>query len=362
MRVKSNLWLALFSLLIALPPAFAQAPTPAPEPGKIHGHVQDPAKTAMPGAQVQLSLDGKTAKYTFTTDANGDYTGSGIAPGKYFATLFQTPGKSVWQIKDVPIVSSQDTLLNFDLSLPAYVNSLPPDQRKALQEAMQKNAAAIKENQGIAHLNTMLKEARDDDHQKKYDDAATLMQQAVQLKPDSPLLWLELGTAQVGQKKYDDAVTSLKKAIELDAASKKPSPEVEAAANNSLGEAYGNSNKLPEAAAAYDAAAKLVPASAYMYYFNEAVIMSRAGHNDETVAAADKAIAADPTKPIPYYLKGQALIAKSTVDPKTQKITAPPGCAEAYQKYLDLAPDGQFAAEAKQILAQIGGGSAKHKK
>ena len=82
--------------------------------------------------------------------------------------------------------------------------------------------------------------------------------------------------------------------------------------------------------------------------------MSRTGQSDATVAAADKAIAADPNKPIPYYLKGQALISKATVDQKTGKIVAPPGCVEAYQKYLDLDPNGPFANEVKGVLQGMG--------
>jgi hypothetical protein len=35
-------------------------------------------------------------------------------------------------------------------------------------------------------------------------------------------------------------------------------------------------------------------------------------------------------------------------------VTAPPGCADAYQKYLELAPDGTHAAEVKEILTGIG--------
>jgi tetratricopeptide (TPR) repeat protein len=155
-------------------------------------------------------------------------------------------------------------------------------------------------------------------------------------------------------KKNSDAETSLKKAIELDAASKKPSPEIQAAANNSLGEVLANQGKVPDAQAAYDAAAKINPAQAGMYYGNEAIIMSRAGQPDGTVAAADKAIAADPNKPIPYYLKGQALINKASVDPKTGKIQAPPGTAEAYQKYLELDPNGPFANEVKGVLQEMG--------
>jgi len=69
------------------------------------------------------------------------------------------------------------------------------------------------------------------------------------------------------------------------------------------------------------------------------------------VAAADKAIAADPTSPVLYYLKGNGLVGKTTMDDKTHKLVAPPGCLEAYQKYLELAPDGPYAADVKGILA-----------
>jgi len=36
-------------------------------------------------------------------------------------------------------------------------------------------------------------------------------------------------------------------------------------------------------------------------------------------------------------------------------MTAPPGTAEAFQKYLELQPTGTYADPAKQMLAQIGG-------
>ena len=179
------------------------------------------------------------------------------------------------------------------------------------------------------------------------------MQRDVTAKPEEPLLWVELGESQLGMKQYSEAETSLQKGIELEAAAKKPNPEVQGAAGNALGEAYGSDNKIPEAQAAYDAAAKANPGSASMYYSNEAIVMDRNNQLDATVAAAEKAIAADPTKPIPYYLKGKALINKATIDPKTQKIIAPDGCAEAYQKYLELAPTGPFSADAKQVLSEL---------
>src|ERR1700749_3001243 len=345
MRSKLNIWLALVVLALV----GAQE-----SPAKIHGHVQDPANAPIANAQVILSTDGKTALFTFTTDANGDYKGEGIKPGTYYVTLFSAPGKAIDRFDNVKFATGTDMLQDFDRSRADYVNKLPPEQRKALEEAKAKNAEINKENQNVGKLNDLLKQARAANSAKKYDDAATAMQQATALKQDAAVLWLELGIAQTGQKKYDDALVSLKKALDLDTNSKKPNPDVEAADNNALGEVYANSNKIPDATAAYDAAAKLQPTNAAMYYTNETIVLSRAGQNDAVIAAADKAIAADPKKPIPYYLKGQALIQKATVDPKTQKIVAPPGTADAYNKYLELAPNGPMAPEAKSVLAEIG--------
>lgn len=347
MRTKLILWLA--SVALAFVPALAAA-----QDATIHGHVQDPANAPIANAQVVLSTDGKTALYTFTTDQNGDYKGGSIKPGTYVVTLFSAPGKAVDRFENVKLTAGADTLQDFDLSRPDYINKLPPEERKALEEAKKHNAEITKENQNVGKLNDLLKQARADNAAKKYDDAATLMQQATAMKQDAAVLWLELGIAQTGQKKYDDALVSLKKALDLDTNSKKPNPDVEAADDNALGEVYASTNKLPDATASYDAAAKLQPSNAGMFYTNETIVLSRAGQTDATIAAADKAIAADPNRPIPYYLKGQALISKATVDPKTQKIVAPPGTAEAYNKYLELAPNGPMAPEAKSILAEIG--------
>jgi hypothetical protein len=75
--------------------------------------------------------------------------------------------------------------------------------------------------------------------------------------------------------------------------------------------------------------------------------------------AADFAIKAsanpnDPSLALMYYLKGQGLVVNATEDPKTKLFILPPGCAEAYEKYLQLAPKGPFAQEAAGILQQAG--------
>jgi tetratricopeptide (TPR) repeat protein len=350
------------ALLIAVSASFgahAQEQT-----GSIHGHIQSPVGTPITDGTVGLATTGdasglKNPKYSFRTDANGDYKGSEIAPGSYTIFLRQpdTPAdKVVDQFPEIKITAGADTLQDFDLTRPAYMATLSPEQRKLVEETRAKNASAMKENSVIKNLNGDLAKAREDDKAKNYADADALMTRDTQAKPDAAVLWLELGIAQSGEKKYDDATTSLQKAISLDAASKKPDPQIQGAAGNALGEVLASQGKTAEAQAAYEAAAKVNPSQAGMYYSNEAIILARTGNKDPqaTAAAADKAIAADPTKPTPYYIKGQALIGQATVDTKTGKYVMPPGCVEAYQKYLELAPDGPMAAEVKSILEGMG--------
>jgi hypothetical protein len=68
--------------------------------------------------------------------------------------------------------------------------------------------------------------------------------------------------------------------------------------------------------------------------------------------AFDKVIAADPNKADAYYWKGVNMIGKATL--KGDKMVAPEGTAEAFQKYLELQPTGTFADPAKQMLTSIG--------
>jgi hypothetical protein len=65
---------------------------------------------------------------------------------------------------------------------------------------------------------------------------------------------------------------------------------------------------VPEANAAFDAAAKADPTRASFHLRNEAVIFFQEKNTDAQVAAADEALKADPNQPILYYIKGQGLI------------------------------------------------------
>lgn len=372
----SSLTIALVVVVAMAHPSRAMAQATAQATASIHGHVNNPLNQAVTKGDVKLTTDrtsdAKSRKYlyTFPLDENGDYKGTGIAAGSYVAVVF-VGDKSIDFNDNVQLSNGDDKVVNFDMSRAEYIAKMTPDEKKQLEEYKKKNAEAMKANSQIANLNKTLLQARADTKAGNYAPAITAMTNATTAKPDEPILWVALGDAQLGaanaqekagtaptdaglQKKFADAADSYKKAIDLNTASKKPNAQTAAAAYNQMGQALSRGGKTTEATAAYDQAATADPTNAGMYYFNEAATFYNSGKLDEAGAAADKAIAADPKRADAYYIKGQSLIPKATVDPKTQKIVAPPGCIEAYQQYLALAPDGPHAADVKGILTGIG--------
>jgi tetratricopeptide (TPR) repeat protein len=378
MKRAISLWLGL--LAFAILPVLAQTPAPT---GKIHGHVTNPTGLPASNGTVSLSTDGgHTSKYTFQVSSTGDFSGE-AAPSTYTIVYRapETPPDKMVDFKDgVKVVVGQDVAQDIDMSRKEFIDTLSPEMKKQLEEMKKHNAEAIKTNEVIKVLNADLlvagQDIKDADaaavtakqalgasasradieakeaeiKTAKYTEIETLMLKDTAAKPDASVLWMRLAQAQLGLKKYDEAEASFKKTLELDPASKKPNVGVQGTAEAGLGEIYARAGKVPEANAAYDAAAKVDPASAGLYLKNEAVIFSQLGNTDAQVAAADEAIKIAPNQALAYYLKASGLVQKTTQDPKTKKLIAPPGCLEAYQKYLELDPNGQYAADVKGIL------------
>src|ERR1700722_18231632 len=187
----------------------------------------------------------------------------------------------------VKIAAGDDVLQDIDMSRKAYVDKLPADQQKQLEELRKHNSEAMKANEVIRVLNADLKQVNSDIHDAdgahatavaqlgasaargdvdakekeikaaKYTEIVTLMQKDTGLKPTEAILWADLGVGNVGlgnagdKSKYDDAETAYKKAIDAETTSKKPRPEVIAMANAGLGEIYARSGKVSDANTAY---------------------------------------------------------------------------------------------------------------
>jgi tetratricopeptide (TPR) repeat protein len=267
--------------------------------------------------------------------------------------------------------------------LPKPTPALAPTARPDTSVVTKKEAENV--NGAILAARTALKENR-------FADAEASMLKVTQENPNLVLPRLELGLAQLGLKKYPEAEANLKVAIGIDSASEqrahsddfyqkadapgvvaasatrssrntvggvvnsgeKRTPDVMGAGWAGLGEVYIRGGKVAEGQAAFDSAIKTNPADTALYRHNETIFFFQTGHADEQLAAAEQAIAADPARAANYYFKGQALVSKATIDPKTQKMVLPPGCAEAYQKYLELDASGPYSADAKGVLTAVG--------
>ncbi len=362
---------------LAFPALHAQEPTPA----KVHGHVINPAGQALSSGQVKFTKDltvpVKDEKFTNTVpvDKDGNYTATGVTPGEYF--IYVTQNDKPLDRMQVTIKASEDRTVDFDMTREEYTKNLSPEERKAIEEYKAKNAAAVAGNKQVANLNATIAAVRADikSPSPNFDKDITDMKQATDQRPNEGLLWAVQGEVFLAQAKkaaaadranktnpmqddavkqaYENAATSLHKSADLLGEAKPPNVEQQATVYNQLGNVYGEAGKTSDASAAFEKAATLDPKQASMYYTNEAIIFDHTGGGDPEISAAEKAITADPNKPLPYYLKGQALLAKATVDAKGN-IVPPPGCVDAYQKYLQLAPDGPQAPAVKDVLTQMG--------
>lgn len=333
---KQALILFFFALVLGMTlPALAQT-------GTVKGYVKDDAGKPVVGAQVEMVNLDNGRKVNLKTDKGGNFFSIGVPMGTYKVTITNN-GQTIFNVPKYPVQAGEDNPpLNIDLQKERQQQATNP----ANAEAVAKAEAVKKENEKIGNLNNMLKEANADMQAKNWDAAVQILEQAVAQDQTHDLLYGQLGMAYLGAKKYPQAVEAYTKAIALD-------PN-KAAYHNNLAQALAATNQTDKAIAEYDAAAKLDPTQAATYYYNEGAVLTNQGKTDDANAAFDKSIAADPTKADAYYQKGVNLMGKATVG-KDGKYNPAPGTVEAFNKYLELQPDGKYAQNAKDMIAALGG-------
>jgi tetratricopeptide (TPR) repeat protein len=366
MKRSSALFLfVILSLAVCLPSAFAQS-------GTVKGVCKDAQGTPIAGGVVVWTNNDNGQKYTLKTNKNGEYFSLGLTPGTYTVTLYKTQddmkaGKQIDSVKNFRVQLDENNL-DFDekkvQAEAAQGKGLSPEQLKQMQEQQAKQQ---KETLTVKSLNEKLNTAKTAADAGDFDTAIAELTQANQVDPSRDLIWFKLGDyyrmsaakqtdSAEKQKRLGSAIEAYQKAIDLKKAAandKDPNASSNIAAYyNNMAEAYSKSGKMDDAIKAYDAAAQADPTHAAQYYFNTGAVLTNAGKVDDALAAFDKVIAADPTRADAYYWKGVNLIGKATL--KGDKMDAPPGTAEAFQKYLELQPTGTYADAAKQMLTQIG--------
>jgi tetratricopeptide (TPR) repeat protein len=354
--------LLVLAVGLSAPLAFTQTT------GSVKGVCRDVDGKPIAQAEVEWVGTETGHSYKLKTNAKGEYFSLGVVPGKYNVFL-RKDGKQLWNINGIS-VGLDELELPLDLKkeqvTAAKAQGMTPEQIKAKQEA---EAKAENEKKTVGTLNEKLKAASAASDAGDFETAIATLNEANQIDATRDLIWFKLADAYrmsgpkqtdpaEKQKRYEMAAADYQKAIDLRTASETAQKDPDnnkkmAAYYNNLADASAKAGKVDDAVANYNKAVALDPAGAGGYLFNVGAVLTNAGRADEAIAVWDKVIAADPTKAEAYYQKGLNLLAKETIG-KDGKAIAPAGTAEAFQKYLELAPTGRFAEPAKQLLASIG--------
>lgn len=165
-----------------------------------------------------------------------------------------------------------------------------------------------------------------------------------------------LGNAEYNMGQYDDAVNAFDSAISGALDDKQTSHDTISTALGQMfmakGHALAQLGKDNDAITSFTEAAEAMPNPGEAYFNICALEYNDSLTTLDPIKACNKAIAADPKLADAYFIKGSILISKATIDAKG-KQSFPDGTAEALQKYIELAPNGPHAQDAKDLLSAV---------
>jgi tetratricopeptide (TPR) repeat protein len=163
---------------------------------------------------------------------------------------------------------------------------------------------------------------------------------------DLPVILSNLGLAYGGVGQYEVAINTLEQAAML-----KPA----VGTYMELGTDLAQVGKMPEAIAAcdrlltVDSTAKNMQAGCYK---NVAIVLTNKGKLLDSIAPLQKVTLLNPQDSLAWKLLGDSLLSAITSKSQDGKIVylIPPGTVEAYQRYLQLDPNGPYAGQVKSVL------------
>ena len=337
--------------------------------GDVKGEDGNPAVNAA----IKIVRTDIKGNYPCKTNKKGHFFYNGLPPGTYNVSV-EMDGKEMDIVRGVRTRLGDPTPVNFDLQKIAQ-------QKKAMSAQVSVAGASG------AGLSKEQERGMSKEDKEKYDKIAK--ERETQMKKNKELNdAYTAGTAAMESKDYDAAVTSLLKASELDpkqlavwqhlaeayisGAAKKSGPDFDAGmtkgieaygkalelspsdagTHSNLAIALGKAKKFPEATAETQKAAELDPTKAGQFYYNLGASLVNAGQSEPACQTFKKAIEIDPKHADSYYQWGVCLMGKASFA-ADGKVIPVEGTAEAFQKYLELAPTGQFADPAKAMLESI---------
>lgn len=341
-------------------PAWLGGSVSAQRQGTVLGNVKDAEGKPMEGISIIIEPDGGGVAITVTTDANGHFVKPGVPAGSYVITYKQ--GETLlFKIKaNVALGKETDASLNLgDPKIAEYMARVKKENEDLAKFGKLKlhfdaGTAALAQATDMHNQWAKAPAAQKPELKGKLDPLASQAisefqeaLKAVDEKDDanrvSVLTQLSLSYEVAG--KYEEEAQALQQVVAI-----KPDANL----YNNLGNALAKGGKVDEAKAAYLKSGELDPANMAEAYRNFGAVLFNLGRlSDPAVTEMlRKSTQLDPNNAQGWFLLGVALVANMTFKDEGGKMIPQlqPGTVEAYQKCIDLDPNGPLGEQARQGL------------
>jgi len=283
---------------------------PAAAQSQIRGKVLDVEGQPVEGATVTIVAVEGQGRAEVTTNGRGEFAQIGLGAGEYNFTVTKDDLTSEMTER---LTMARPLELEFVLAPPAGA-ALSAEMRETADAAM------VAMNEG------------------RNADAITMFNEILVNLPNCSDCYYNLGVAYSNEQRYDEAVDAFQRTVQL-----APS---NAGAYTGLANIYNIQQKFDLAAEAGARAAELGGGTGggnAEALFNQGVILWNAGNFADAKTQFEAAIAADPTIAMAHYQLGMANLNLGMV----------PEARQAFEGYLEAAPDGEKAAEVSGFLQQL---------
>ena len=363
---RFHMSLALLAMLMA-GLAGVLAPRAAAQTGSISGSIMD--VNGKPWAEVVIrTVSDQGAKQETKTDSGGKFSVTNLRSGIYTVfVVFPPPNdkQAPYEAK-CRVQGGEDAKVDLNFKdIVSKQGAEAQEQVKKAEEAKSKmeglkahfaagNALIDQEKQAKIELQKAPADQRDAFKQKLTDlsdQAVKEFQEAakslVEKDPNAHLVWFKLGEAYDTAGRNDDAAQAYQQAIAA-------KPDVPGYYNN-LGNVLARAGKIEEAKAAYTKSAGLDPPNAATAWRNFGISLYNANRLGDAVEPLQKAAELDPKNAQTWYLLGASLVYKMTTKRvgNKEEVQFAPGTIEAYEKAVELDPNGTWGQQAKQGLEQL---------
>lgn len=335
----------LLTALLLVFPAASPLSSQAGGTATLTGEVRDEQGEPMAGATIVIRGQQAQFRRETQTDEAGRFLHAGLGPGQYHL-LVMREGEILWWFP-VALPAGQERLhVGIDLkelreaARQRMTLSDELQQRRANDREAAERLARLK-----AHYNVGARFLQEEEPEKAIQE----FQSALAMEPDRAATFAMLGTAYMASGQQEAALEAYQKALSLEPA--------EAAHHNNLATLLASLGRLDEALEHFRRAAQLDSARSATYQFNVGAALLNGGRPQEALPMLRQASRTDPTLSVAHFFLGVALL---ETPPRPgegragESAEAPPGSIEAFQRYLQLEPDGEYAEHARSHLERLG--------